>query len=341
MVQNTSLHFVQVPDGEPKPGVDMKRVEEEFDADNAKLAGGLLIKTKAISLDPYMRGRMRDASVKSYSPPYELNKPMTAFALGTVVRSEHEQFKEGHLVTGVWSMSEYAVVPGAYVELLRLRSIPDEAKHLPAPTLLGALGMPGQTAYWSYYNIGRPKKGETIFVSAAAGAVGQIVCQLAKRDGLKVVGSAGDDQKVAFLNDLGVDVAFNYKTESTDEYLKSNPPDIYYDNVGGETLDTVFKHINKYGRIVACGAVSQYNKKADERYGLKNTMSIVAMQLTFQGFIMDGDKDREPFFKEMPKLVAEGTIKTREHVTKGLDNGEAFVDMLAGKAQGKAVISLE
>ncbi|KAM0793142.1 hypothetical protein ACM66B_000618 [Microbotryomycetes sp. NB124-2] len=344
MVQNNSLHFAQVPDGEPKPGVDLKLVTSEFDVEGAKLDGGLLIKTLAISLDPYMRGRMRDPSVKSYSPPFELNKPMTAFCCGKVLKSEHDNFAEGDTITGIWSMSDYVTIPPNLVEMLRLRKAPAEAKNLKSSTLLGALGMPGQTAYWSYHHIGQPKKGETIFVSAAAGAVGQIVCQLAKRDGLKVIGSAGDDKKVAFLRDeLKIDVAWNYKTESTEEFLKQNPPDIFFDNVGGETLDLVFKYMNKYGRIIACGQVSQYNLKLEERHGLKNAMMVVAMELTMKGFILTADKiaQIDEFFTEMPKWVASGEIKTREHVSKGWDNGEAFVDMLSGRAQGKAVMSFE
>lgn len=197
-------------------------------------------------------------------------------------------------------------------------------------------------------------------VSAASGAVGQIACQLAKRDGLKVLGSAGSDEKVAFLKEIGVDVAWNYKTENTQKILEENPFDVFFDNVGGETLDTVLATINNKGRIIACGAVSQYNVPKSEQYRLANTSAVVTKSLRYQGssfepllvhaiakidprslvgFIVS-NHDLSEFEKTMPKLVKSGDVKIKEHVVNGLDNGEAFSDLLDGSAHGKVVYSI-
>ncbi|ORY85356.1 hypothetical protein BCR35DRAFT_277888 [Leucosporidium creatinivorum] len=337
---NTSLMYLQVPKGAPVPGQDLKKVtDDSFDPETAALHGGILLQTLALDLSPYMRGRMRDPSIKSYSPAMPLNQPVQTLGFAKVLRSESEGFKVGQTVRGYMNMSTYVVLPAQY--LAGVKVIENKAG-LPSTTMLGGAGMPGYTAWWSYKNIGLPKKGEAIFISAAAGAVGQIVGQLAKQDGLKVIGSAGSDDKVKFIKEeLAFDVAFNYKKESTAEILKEHPFDIYYDNVGGETLDEAFMHINNHGRIIACGAVSQYNKTADERYGIKNSMQIVAKQLTMRGFIMDADKDLTDFYEQMPELIASGKIKVREAVYKGLDDGEAFRDLLDGTAEGKVVISME
>ncbi|CEQ38973.1 SPOSA6832_00445 [Sporobolomyces salmonicolor] len=278
-----------------------------------------------------MRGRMRDPSTSlsaprdglkriqpfsstgaaSYNQAFTLGKPLETLAVGEVIKSEHPDVKVGALYRGRFDFAEYAVVPG---ETVKQGTVLENKEGLPATNLVGSVGMPGATAWVGLYEIGKIKKGETIFISAASGAVGQIAGQLAKREGLKVIGSAGSDSKVAFLKEIGFDVAFNYKTEDTQAVLEANPFSLYFDNVGGATLDAVLATIQPGGRIIGCGSVSRF---------------IVFMH------------DLTEFQKVMPGLVKNGEIKIKEHVTKGIDNGEAFLDMLEGRNEGKAVISLE
>ncbi|GAA5983257.1 hypothetical protein JCM11641_002238 [Rhodosporidiobolus odoratus] len=335
---NTTLHFNAPPQGEPVPGETLKRVvDEAFDPETVDIKGGILVKCKALSLDPYMRGRMRDPKIKSYNEAFELHQPLQTLAVGEVVRSDVEDIKIGETFRGMMPFSEWAVVPKEQVKFGKV--LQGEFQGLPATTLVGAAGMPGATAWVGLYDIGRPKRGETIFVSAASGAVGQVVVQLAKREGLTVIGSAGSEEKVKHLRELGVDIAFNYKTESTLEVLQQNPPDLYFDNVGGPTLDAVLATIEPKGRIIACGSVSQYNVEG-EKYGLKESWQVVTKTIRWEGFIVF-QHDQTAFEREFPKMLKSGDIKVREHVTRGIDNGEAFVDMLAGRNHGKAVISLE
>jgi NADPH-dependent curcumin reductase CurA len=211
---------------------------------------------------------------------------------------------------------------------------------------VGALGMPGMTAYSSLYEIGKPKKGETIFISAASGAVGQIVGQLAKREGLFVVGSAGSDDKVKYLVDtLHFDAAFNYKKEKPLEALSKYCPkgiDIYFENVGGETLDAVLLVANRLCRIIACGMISQYNTA--DAYGVKNLINIVAKSITMTGFIVSdfwAKYDKE-FYENMEKFIHDGQIVYQEDITKGLEHGAAaFIGMLKGQNFGKAMIQIK
>ncbi|KAK4702989.1 hypothetical protein P7C70_g3232, partial [Phenoliferia sp. Uapishka_3] len=337
MVVNTQVIYNEVPVGIPIPGKTLKLVKSELDIETVPLNGGVLVKTLALSLDPYMRGRMRDPSQQSYSATYELGKPIDGVSAAKVIRSESAAHPVGTFLYGRGRYEEYSVLSPEELKYFRVL---ENSGGLPWTTIVGGAGMSGQTAWWSFYEIGKPKKGETIFVSAAAGAVGQVVCQLAKKEGLKVIGSAGSDDKVEFLKTIGVDIAFNYKKESTLKVLQENNPDIYFDNVGGETLDNVLETMTTFGRIIACGAVSQYNLKPEERYALKNYILIVGKQITYQGFIITG-KNLDGFFEAVPKLIKSGELKIKEHVTYGLDDGQAFVDMLSGAAQGKAVISLE
>lgn len=180
---------------------------------------------QALSMDPYMRGRMRDPKVKSYNQPFPLDKPLLTLAVGVVVRSEYDGIKPGQIFKGMFDMSEYAVVPA---QLVKMGRTIENKEELPWSTLLGACGMPGATAWCGLYDIGKPKKGETIFVSAASGAVGQIVGQLAKREGLFTIGSAGSDDKVAFLKEIGYDVAFNCESSAQGASSRSEKfrPDI-------------------------------------------------------------------------------------------------------------------
>ena len=215
----------------------------------------LLVKNLYMSVDPYMRGRMND--IKSYIPPFQIGETLEGGSVGEVTASNNDQFKRGDMVIGFMGWREYFVSNGA--GLTRI-----EPGRAPVQAYLGVLGMPGLTAYCGLLEIGRPKAGETVFVSAASGAVGAIVCQIAKIKGCRVVGSAGSDEKVAWLKEeAGVDEAFNYKTVEnlvkTVGQLNSGGIDIYYENVGGRHLEAALEHMNPHGRLVMCGMIGLYN----------------------------------------------------------------------------------
>lgn len=209
---------------------------------------------------------------------------------------------------------------------------------------LGALGMPGLTAYSSLYEIGKPKKGETIFVSAASGAVGQLVGQLAKHEGLKVIGSVGSDEKLEYITkDLGFDGGFNYKKEKPADALARLAPqgiDIYYENVGGEHLEAALDAMNNFGRVVVCGLISQYNTAP---YPIKNIHNVLIKRIDMRGFIVSdpgmGDKYTEEHQKNVQKWIKEGSFKALLHETTGIDNAaEGLVGIFYGKNKGKAVL---
>ncbi|MFT7584097.1 MAG: NADPH-dependent curcumin reductase CurA, partial [Cellvibrionaceae bacterium] len=217
--------------------------------------GQLLVKNLYMSVDPYMRGRMIDR--KSYTPPFQIGEPMTGGCVGEVIASQNDNFKVGDHVLGFDSWREFYLSSGAGLNKV-------DGKMLPLSTYLGVAGMPGQTAYWGLLDIGKPQPGETVFVSAAAGAVGSVVCQIAKLKGCTVIGSAGSAAKVAWLKDvIGVDHAFNYKeVESVGKALHKVAPngiDIYFENVGGDHLEGALANMRMNGRIAVCGMISQYN----------------------------------------------------------------------------------
>lgn len=346
MVQNKALVFKAIPNGLPVPGKDLTIETSEFDLNQAPPPQGITVKTLYVSYDPYMRGRMRDASVKSYTPAFPLNQPIKSWSVAKVIKSDADNLAEGDIFAAIIDVAEYSAV--SKEGLASVRKFENPYK-LDLATFIGALGMPGLTAYSSLYEIGKPKKGETIFISAASGAVGQLVGQLAKHEGMTVIGSVGSDEKLDFLTkDLKFDSGFNYKKEKASDALKRLAPngiDIYYENVGGEQLDAALEHMNDFGRIIACGMVSQYSAKSDERYGVKNLMNVVAKRLTIRGFIV-GDKDMGPKYakehnEKVSKWIHEGTFIAKMSVTDGIDNSaEGFVGMLEGKNFGKAVLKI-
>lgn len=348
MVQNKALMYKSVPVGAPVAGKDLVIETLEFDIEQAPPAGGITIKTLYASFDPYMRGRMRDPSIKSYSPPYNVNESVPAGSVATVLKSDSEKFSAGDFIVGLLPIQEYSSVQKATVDSPGLRKI-NNPLDLDLKVFIGALGMPGLTAYSSFYEIGKPVKGETIFISAASGAVGQIVGQLAKHEGLTVIGSVGSDEKLEFITkELKFDAGFNYKKEKASDALKRLAPngiDIYYENVGGEQLSAALDALNTWGRIVACGMVSQYSAKPDERYGVNNLMQIVAKRLIFRGFIV-GDENMGPvhakeFTENMSKWLKDGSFIAKMSITDGIDHAaEGFVGMLEGKNFGKAILKI-
>lgn len=348
MVQNKGLIFKQVPDGWPKPGQDLVIEAREIDLDQQLPEGGLIVKNFYASFDPYQRGRMRAAEKKSYSPPFELGQPITNRSIFKVVKSASDKFKKGDLLIskGVTPIEEYSVFDAqTAAQVYKL----ENPYNLDPKHFLGALGMPGLTAWSSFYEIGQPKKGETIFISAASGAVGQLVGQLAKHEGLTVIGSVGDDKKLEFITkELGFDSGFNYKKEKPADALARLAPngiDIYYENVGGEQLEAAINAMNNFGRIIACGMISQYNSKPEELYPIRNLMSVVAKRLTIRGFIVSdenmGPKHAKDHQEKLQKWLSEGSFKAKLSVTEGIDNAiDGFLGMLEGRNFGKAVLQI-
>lgn len=346
MVQNKAVIFKKVPQGLPVPGQDLVIESRDFDTNASPSSGGVTTKNFYVSLDPYQRGRMRAPEVKSYSPPYTLGQPIRNNTVAQIIKSDNDAYKAGDLVTGQIPTEEYSSL--SKEEVTGLKKINNPYK-LDLKHFIGALGMPGLTAYSSFYEIGKPQKGETIFVSAASGAVGQLVGQLAKHEGLKVVGSVGSDEKLEYIiKELGFDGGFNYKKEEPLKALQRLAPqgiDIYYENVGGVQLQAALEVMNDFGRIIACGMVSEYSKKSDERFGVTNLMYIVSKRITFRGFIV-GDKNMGPLYikerdENVAKWLSEGTFKAKLSVTEGIDHAaEGFVGMLQGKNFGKAVLKI-
>ena len=348
MVQNKGVIFKNVPEGWPKAGQDLAVEARDIDLEQQLPEGALLVKNFYASFDPYQRGRMRAPDVKSYSPPFELGKPITNRSIFKVVKSNSDKFKEGQtLITmGISPIEEYSVLDkDAVANCIELQN----PYNLDPKYFLGPLGMPGLTAWSSFYEIGQPKKGETIFISAASGAVGQLVGQLAKHEGLTVIGSVGDDKKLEFITkELNFDHGFNYKKEKAADALARLAPngiDIYYENVGGEHLEAAINAMNNFGRIVACGMISQYNLKPGEQYPIRNLMQVVAKRLTMRGFIVSDDnmgpKHHKDHQEKLQKWLSEGTFKAKISVTEGIDNGvDGFLGMLEGKNFGKAVLQI-
>ncbi|CEO59109.1 Putative Oxidoreductase [Penicillium brasilianum] len=339
---NKALVFKEIPQGYPVPGQHLAVEAATYDANVAAPADGVVIQSLYTSFDPYMRGRMRPAEVKSYAPAFDLNKPIESASIAKVIRSNTDAYKEGDLVIGHVPVQEYVSLDAQ--NLVRIRKLENPLGIEDIRVFLGALGMPGLTAYSSLYAIGKPKKGETIFVSAASGAVGQIVGQLAKHEGLRVIGSVGSDEKLDFiLNELGFDGGFNYKNEKPADALARLAPegiDIYYENVGGEHLEAALDALKNFGRVVVCGLISQYNSAP---YPIKNIHNVLVKRITMRGFIV-GDADMGPIYtkehqERVQKWIKDGSFKVLIHETEGIDNAaEGLVGIFHGKNKGKAVL---
>lgn len=327
-----------VPEGMVKE-TDFRVEETETELVVQPGSNDVAVKLLFLGVEPYYRGLMSPANELGFGN-YSIGKPIWGRALGEVVMSANPEFAKGDMVTGIMKFSEYVIVPkGTGIEKV-------DASKAPLSYYLGILGMPGFTAYVGFKLIGNPKSGEQVFVSAASGAVGQIVGQLAKVYGCRVVGSAGSDEKVEVLKtEFGFDDAFNYKKEKDlSAALKRYLPhgiDIYFDNVGGETLEVALTHCNTHARIPVCGAVSQYNLPAEKRYGVKNLFLLVGKCIKMEGFI-EGfwvAQHKAQYMKEMTTYIEEGKVKYKEHVTSGFENfPAAFVGMMMGQNIGKSVV---
>jgi NADPH-dependent curcumin reductase CurA len=300
--------------------------------------GQILVRSIYLSVDPYMRGRMNDA--KSYAAPVPIGGVMGGGVVGRVIKSNNSEFKEGDIVEGRFGWQEYAVSDGREVRKI-------DPTLAPISTALGILGMPGLTAYFGLLEIGKPQPGETVVVSGAAGAVGSLVGQIAKIQGCLAVGIAGRDDKVAYLTDeLGFDGAFNYKTvaDYTGKLREVCPNgiDVYFDNVGGEITDAVFRLINTRARISICGQISQYNLEKPEMGPRLILTSLLTKQASAEGFLVFQFLDRYPQgLKQMAQWLREGKLKYKEDIEEGLENTpRAFMAMLKGRNVGKQLVKV-
>ena len=297
--------------------------------------GECLVQVIYLSVDPYMRGRLRD--VESYAPPVKIGQLMVGRVVGRVLESRHDGYQQGDVVFGDLGWQEYAVAKGE--ALVRI-----DPQAAPISTALGVLGMPGLTAYFGLLDICRPRSGETVVVSAAAGAVGSIVGQIAKIKGCHVVGIAGSDEKVHYVTqDLDFDAAFNYKV--VDDYstvLRELCPigiDAYFDGVGGAITDAVIPLLNVKARVAICGQISQYNLETPEM-GPRLLWHLIVKRAKVQGFlVMDYAARREEGLRKLSEWVRSGKIKYRERIAEGIENApRAFMEMLSGRNIGKQLV---
>ncbi|RDX46264.1 NAD(P)-binding protein [Lentinus brumalis] len=336
-VKNGRVIYNEIPTGYPVPGKTLVYDESQtIDLENEPLNGGILVKVLVLSIDPYLRRKMLDPSIPSFLPAFKVGEPLENSGVATVLRSDHPNYKPGdHVLTSFRDLpfQEYLVIPNPQLRIL------ENKENLSWSAYLGVCGMPGQTAHhaWKEYAGPKIKKGDVVFVTAASGT---IVAQLAKADGLKVIASAGSDEKVDYVRSLGVDVAFNYKKVSTREVLqKEGPINFYWDNVGGESLEAALEFAAQKAVFIICGMISNYN--TDEPYNVKNLQQLVWREITFNGFLVASllPKYDDEFYATMPGRVARGEIKYKEHLVKGLENtGQALLDVLRGNNFGKSVI---
>ncbi len=311
-------------------------------ADNFEIADGpmpaagdgdVLRRTIYLSLDPYMRGRMNDAA--SYATPVKLGDVMGAHTVSEVIESRHPAFAKGEFVTGYDGWQSYGVSNGKDLRKL-------DPKVAPISTAIGVLGMPGLTAFVGLMDIGQPKAGETVVVSAASGAVGAVVGQLAKIKGCRTVGIAGSADKCKYVVDeLGFDACINYKTDDLVPALKAACPngvDVYFENVGGAVFAAILRVINTGARIPLCGIISEYNATGNPAG--PNLRPLLVQRAMIKGFIISDHNDRgAAFLQEVAPLVVSGRIKFREDIVDGLDNApSAFIGLLHGKNFGKLMV---
>jgi NADPH-dependent curcumin reductase CurA len=298
----------------------------------------VLLKSCFISVDPYMRGRMNN--VKSYSPSFQVNEPITGGIVAKVIESRSKSLMEGDTVFGMLPWATYSIEKAENLRKIELQSVP-------ASYYLGILGMPGLTAYFGMTDIGKPKAGETVVVSGAAGAVGIIAGQIARMQGAYVVGITGSDEKYRMLKgEMGFDEAVNYKTAKSIRKAIANVcpkgVDVYFDNVGGEISDAVIDNLNFHSRIVLCGQISQYNN-AEVSMGPRILPRLLTRSVHLQGFIVSNYSDRfVEGFAHLAQWVAQGKLKYKETIIHGFDKlPETFLGLFSGKNVGKMLIETD
>ena len=331
--QNRQFIFASRPVGYPK--------ESDFNLVSSLIPtpgdGEVLVRTCYLSVDPYMRGRMRKA--KSYAASLEIGDVVLGGTVGQVVKSKHSDFQEGDIVKAYLGWQEYGVAAGNAIQMV-------DPSLAPISTALGVLGMPGLTAYFGLLEVGQLRDGEHVLVSGAAGAVGSTAGQIAKIKGCHVVGVAGTDEKVNHVvNDLGFDDAFNYNSVTDyDAKLQEVCPDgidVYFDNTGGPVTDAVFLNINLRGRMAICGQISQYNSQEPE-LGPRLLWQLIAKRARVEGLLVSDFAERhEEGLRQMAEWVQAGILKYRETITEGVENAaSAFISMLKGGNIGKQLVKV-
>ena len=333
-MQNVRYLLAARPDGMPTAEAWRREV---VDADAAGLdEGELLVEQHYVSLDPAMRGWMRN--VRSYIPPVQIGEVMRAGSVGKVLASRNGKFAVGDTVTGMGGIQQYALTDGkGWIKT----ALPDAMM----PKALGLFGMTGFTAYFGLLDVGKPEAGQTVLVSGAAGAVGSVVGQIAKLKGCRVVGIAGGPDKCAYLTEeLGFDAAVDYRQGGTLKAIRKACPDgvdVYFDNVGGEVLDYALACLAPRARVVICGAISQYNEQ--RMRGPSNYLSLLVNRATMQGFVVfDYAKRYKEAAADFQQWMAEGKIKSEEDVYAGIDNFyETFRRLFTGEKRGKLVLRVK
>lgn len=332
-MKNKVINLHKRPTGKPIPE-DFK-----FESEDIPQAGPgeVMLKTVYVSVDPYLRGRMNDS--KSYVPSFQLNQPIQSGIIAEVIQSENAQFPKGSFVSGILDWKEYQTSDSKDIRII-------DPKAAPLSAYLGILGMPGLTSYLGLMEIGKPKSGETLFVSGAAGAVGSVAGQIGKILGCKVVGIAGTDEKVSLLkNKLGFDEAINYKTTpDLKKAISQACPegiDVYFDNVGGEISDDVMAKMNRLGRVIVCGAISLYNA-TEIPTGPRVQPLLVTKSILMQGFIVSNYSNKFPeAIKQLSNWLKEGKLTYQETVIEGFDKiPEAFIGLFEGKNEGKMIVKV-
>ena len=299
-------------------------------------AGEVQVRNHWMTVDPYMRGRMND--VKSYSPPFALGEAMQGGAVGEVIASNDPSLAVGDLVQSMYGWREAFNAPASAVQKLETFGLPPQA-------FLGVAGMPGMTAWVGLLKIAAMKDGDVVFVSGAAGAVGQIVVQIAKIKGNTVIGSCGGADKVAYLKSIGCDEVIDYKAEKdlTAALNRVAPKgiDVYFENVGGEHMDAAIAAARPFARFALCGMISQYNSTG-EMYGVKNLIQAVGKSLRLEGFIVSNSFQHLPeFLKDMSGWIAGGQIQWKETIDEGIENAPgAFLKLFKGENTGKMLVKL-
>jgi len=299
-------------------------------------AGEVQVRNHWMTVDPYMRGRMND--VKSYSPPFALGEAMQGGAVGEVIASNDPSLAVGDLVQSMYGWREAFNAPAGAVQKLDTFGLPPQA-------FLGVAGMPGMTAWVGLLKIAAMKDGDVVFVSGAAGAVGQIVVQIAKIKGNTVIGSCGGADKVAWLKSIGCDEVIDYKAEKdlTAALARVAPKgiDVYFENVGGEHLDAAIANARPFARFALCGMISQYNSTG-EMYGVKNLIQAVGKSLRLEGFIVSNSFQHLPeFLKDMSGWIQDGKIQWKETIDEGIENAPgAFLKLFRGENTGKMLVKL-
>jgi NADPH-dependent curcumin reductase CurA len=332
MTTSREIRLVSRPKGMPAP--------ENFELATVDVPepgpGEVRVRNLWMTVDPYMRGRMND--VKSYVPPFQLGQALQGGALGRVEASNDPSLKEGDLVMSMLGWREAFTAPAAQLEKL-------EPGDLPPQAFLGAAGMPGLTAYVGLLRIAALKEGDVVFVSGAAGAVGSMVCQIAKAKGHKVIGSAGGPEKVAYLKEIGVDHAIDYKAEpNLVAAVMAGAPegiDVYFENVGGAHLEAAMTAARLKARFAICGLISQYNDTVAPS-GPKNLALLIGKNIRMEGFIVSYHADMKPdFVRDLSQWVAEGKVTWRETVMEGIEKApDAFLGLFTGENVGKMLVKL-